>query len=186
MYVVWDVKTVSSAWIGPYTFGSCTVASSWRDLVDTEKVITRAWRQCIPSKLHETLAQEYGITSQKIVILNYPVGTPQIISNDFYLQQPYHNLASLCSSPRTTQWPLGITAPLLPVCSHSPLPSVSQTTTCTKANDESLGCATVSDLEICSSKAALGTTTTNVPTDQLQTRQNSSNTVLRRPASRLY
>jgi len=79
--------------IGPYAFGSCTVASSWRDLVDTEKVITLAWRQCIPSKLHEPLAQEYGVTSQKIVILNYPVGTPHIISNDFTSQQPYLSLS---------------------------------------------------------------------------------------------
>jgi len=93
MYVVWDVKTVSSAGIGPYAFGSCTMALSWRDLFDTEKVITRAWRQCIPSKLHEQIAQEYGVTSQKSVILNYPVGTPHIICNNFNSQQPSQSLS---------------------------------------------------------------------------------------------
>jgi len=50
--VFWDVKTVSSAGMGPYPFWSCTLASSWRFLVDTKKFITSAWRLCIPSKLH--------------------------------------------------------------------------------------------------------------------------------------
>jgi len=71
--VFWDVENVSSAGMGPYPFWGCTIASSWKRIVDTEKVITSPWNQCIPSKLHEPLTQEYGVTSQKTVIFNYLV-----------------------------------------------------------------------------------------------------------------
>ena len=73
--------------IAPNTFWSCKMASSWRFLVNTDNGIAWAWRQCIPSKLHEPLAQEYGVTSQKTVILNYPVATSHISSNRFTTQQ---------------------------------------------------------------------------------------------------
>jgi len=59
--VFWDVKNVSSAGMGPYPFWGCTMASFWKRLVDTQKVITSPWNQCIPSKLHEPLNQEYGV-----------------------------------------------------------------------------------------------------------------------------
>ena len=137
----------------------------------TEKVIISAWRQCIPSKLHEPLAQEYDVTSQKIAILNYPVFTPHIISNDFTPQRPSLSLSrqSLFLAPNraVAAWHHSTTPSCL--SSFHLFPSLSQTTTCTKANDESLERATVSDLEICSSKTALETTTTNLPTDQGRT-----------------
>ena len=79
------------------------MASSWRVLVDAEKVIIWVQRQCIPSKLHKPLALEYGVTSQKTVILIYPIGTRYIISKDFTSQQPSlsHSLASFvrCTEP---------------------------------------------------------------------------------------
>ena len=85
--VIWDVETVSIVGLETYTFWSCKMASSWRFLVNAYNGIPWAWRQCIPSKLHEPLAQEYGVTSQKTVILNYPVATSHISSNRFTTQQ---------------------------------------------------------------------------------------------------
>ena len=153
--VFWDIKISSGAGIGSYAFWRYTMASSWRVLVDTEKVITWAWRQCIPLKFHEPLALEYGVTSPKTVILNYPVGTPHIICNDFTSQQP---TLSPVSVPRSKPGSVCFASQHHSLRSLliTPLPSVSQTMNCTKASDKSVGCATESDLEIYSSKGPWG------------------------------
>jgi hypothetical protein len=137
------------------------MASSWRVLLDTEPVITWAWRQCIPSKLHEPLAQEYGVTSQKVVILNYPVGTPHIIT---ILPQTALSLPLSFSVPRTEPGSRCFASQHLSLSVLiTPLPSLPHKMTCTKGSDERLWRATESDLETCSSKAAMGTTPTTLP-----------------------
>jgi hypothetical protein len=92
--VFWDVKTVQCR-NGPSPLWNCTIASSWRVLVDAEKV-TWAWKQCIPSILHEPLAQEHGVTYQKT---NFELLCGNTISSKrFTSQHPSLTLISLSLS----------------------------------------------------------------------------------------